>query len=419
MKKSSLLFTFQFALGYSGMQAMDGGAMNAAWFYDEQHPCKSANQMHQDKEWKKAAEEYEKFLLQGAGNEYDQEMARLNMAACIMAQGLPSKDWGSFDALVGIDKKQRISRELLADQKELKELVEQPDQKDTKKILVRTDKVGIGDIFHFLKAAVTLKKRTGWDIAVSVRPFLICALTDAAKDYKLNLISEQEAQPRVDYVTHIIGLLGHLEMSPASTNPEKVAFTASEKAAHAVYTKVSPVLDKGGKIVVVFLGENRQATLIGGKQLPRDPKKHGRHLSSAPFVELLKSHKTLTLMDCSTKESRVAVERGQEDQCMTLPDGDQPFDTIVALARIMSAKKGIITLGADNGPTNVFARALDNDAQNRMAFIIPNSGEYDMRMEGNGLKYKHMISNCWVYKCTTPDDQTKVIALAYKDMSPE
>ena len=68
------------------------------------------------------------------------------------------------------------------------------------------------------------------------------------------------------------------------------------------------------------------------------------------------------------------------------------------------------------GQTNVFARALDHDAQKRMAFIIPNPQENDMRMEGEGSKYKHMISDCWVYKCETPLDQTQVIENAYNDM---
>ena len=408
MKKRASIFAFQLFLLMSGpsIQAMDGGPMNADWFYSEENPFKSANQLHQDREWKKAAEEYKKILLQDVGNEYDKEMAQLNMSACLMAQRKPSKNWGSFDSLVGIDKKQRVSKELI-----------ESDQKSSKKVLVRTDKVGIGDIFHFLKSASDLKKKTGWDVTVSVRNFLKGTLGEAVKGYGLTLVGEKDDQPQVDYVTHMIGLLGHLEMSPASMGPDKVMFTAPEKAIQVVSEKVDPVLYEGNNIAVVFLGEDRQATLIGGKQLPRDTKKHGRHLLSAPFVQLLKKHKKLKLMDCGGKTSRVAVEGGQEDQCMIIPDEDQPFDTLVALARIMSVKKGIVGFGADNGPTNVFARSLDNNAQDRIALIIPNGGEYDMRMEGGGSKDKQMISNCWVYKCASPEDQTEVVGLAYDEMT--
>jgi len=408
MKKnfSKLVLSLSLLMSVPVAIAMEGGPMNADWFYSDENPFKSANQFHQRRDWKKAAQEYERLLQEDMGSEYDREMARLNMSACLMAQRQPSKDWGSFDALVGIEKKQRISKDLVSS-----------DQKGTKKALVRTDKVGIGDIFHFLKSAAVLKKKTGWDVTVSVRNFLKETLSDAVKSYGLNLVGEKDNQPVTDYVTHMIGLLGHLEMSPSSMNPEKVMFTAPEKAIQIVSEQVDPVLHEGNNIAVVFLGEDRQATLIGGKQLPRDVKKHGRHLLSAPFVQLLKKNKKLKLMDCGGKTSRVAIEGGQEDQYMIIPDEDQPFDTLVALARIMSAKKGIVGFGADNGPTNVFARSLDDKAQNRMAFIIPNSGEYDMRMEGEGSKYKQMLSNCWVYKCDSPEDQTEVVDLAYNEMA--
>lgn len=66
-------------------------------------------------------------------------------------------------------------------------------------------------------------------------------------------------------------------------------------------------------------------------------------------------------------------------------------------------------------------RALTKDVQCRMALIIPNgsqdTGEYDMRMEGEGDVYTQMISNCFVYKCATPADQAAVIEKAYQDMT--
>jgi hypothetical protein len=68
------------------------------------------------------------------------------------------------------------------------------------------------------------------------------------------------------------------------------------------------------------------------------------------------------------------------------------------------------------GQTNVFTRSLDHEAQDRMALIIPDAQDHDMRMEGEGSVYKQMISNCWVYKCKTPAEQTRVIEQAYNDM---
>lgn len=408
MSKRIIAATFHLSLLISGSSVMasEGGPMNADWFYGENHPFQLANRLHQDRVWDGAAEEYSKVLQQDVGTEYDKQMAQLNMAACLMAQRQPSEGWGSFDLLLGIAKEQRISKELI-----------ESDQKDAKTVLVRTDKVGTGDIFHFLKSAAVLKEKTGWDVTISMRDHLARTLFDAVQSYGLKIVSEKDEQPDVDYVTHMIGLLGHLEMSPASMNPEKVMFTAPERAHHAVSEKVDPVLARGDTLAVVFLGEDRQATLIGGKQLPRDKAKHGRHLLSAPFVELLKKHKEVTLMDCGGQSSRVAIENGQEDSYMVIPDEEQPFDTIVALARIMSVKKRIVGFGADNGPTNVFARSLDAQAQDRMAFIIPNSEEYDMRMEGEGSAYEQMISGCRVYKCKSLKNLTSIVDIAYRQMT--
>ncbi len=399
-----LLLTSLFVGGLA--YGMEGGAMNAEWFYAPENAFKAANELHQNREWQEASEKYKQLLEDQVGDSYDQEMARLNLSACLMAQRKSTKHWGSFDALVGVPEAQRISRKN----------VKNADQDGAKKVLVKTDNVGIGDIFHFLKAAQVLKQQTGWDVTVSVRNFLKDTLSDAMKAYSLGLVGEKDEQPTTDYTTHLIGLLGHLKMDPALMAPEEVMFTAPERAVNVVAHQIDPVLQQGNSLAVVFLGEDRQATLIGGKQLPRNNKKHGRHLFSEPFKRLLKKHPELTLMDCGGPSSRVAIDEGQEAQYMVIPDEDQPFDTIVALARIMSVTKGMVGLAADNGPTNVFTRSLDTEAQERMALIIPNAEEYDMRMEGDGEKYKQMISNCLVYKCRTPEDQIGVVDRAYNDM---
>lgn len=386
------------------------GPMNAEWFYSKQHKFAEANSLHQQQQWKPAAESYKKLLEdENIGSKYDRDMARLNLAACLMAQRQATEHWASFDALLNIEKSQRISSE---------EIDKAKDKIDRKTVLVRTDHVGIGDIFHFLSAAHELKKRTKWDVVVSVPNFLKGTLSSAAQGYDLKLVGAKDEQPRANYETHLISLLGHLKLSPSEMNPDKVMFTAPERAMNVVNNQIDPILAQGKIIVMVDRGEvGRQATLIGGKQLPRDINNHGRHLDSEPFKQLIRNHPNLMLLDCSGKNYRVTIDEDQKNQYMVIPDEEQPFDTKLALARIMSAKKNIIGFGPDMGQANVFLRALDNDAQNRMAIIIPNPTEHDMRMSGEGNLYKHMISNGWVYKCKTPDEQTKVVEQAYQNMT--
>jgi hypothetical protein len=395
------------------MEEQQQGPMNAEWFYGD-NAFKAANEFHQSQQWFNAEQEYCAGLIEDdMTSEYDRSMAHLNFAACRMAQGKESLSWRFFDNLIGIAGEYRLSRGR----------INSAGKEDKKTVLVKTNVVGIGDIFHFLLTAYELKKRTGWNVIVSVRDFLKETLRDAVQGYGLILIGEKDEQPKTDYTTHIIGLLGHLNMHPAATNPEKVMFTAPERAMNVVAEQVDSVLRQGKNLMAVFAGEDRQATFIGGKQLPRDTTKHGRHLTSEPFNRLLKKYPNLMLMDCGTSNGRVVIDEKQRNQYMILAQEERAFDTTIALARIMSyqkirhQKKEIVCIGADQGPANVFARSLDSDAQKRMAFIIPNAQESDMRMQGVGLMYKHMLSDCWVYKCQTPQDQGLMIEMAYCAMT--
>ncbi len=408
IKKSSIFsliaisFITQTMLGSSDKQSP--GPMNPDWFY-EKNDFTPANKYHQKRKWAKAEEAYALVLNEKATSEYDKSMAMLNQAACMMAQRKPSEGWKSFDQLIGIDKnKQLLSSTMQAGQ--------------TGSVLVRTDGVGIGDIFHFLSAAALLKKKTGLDVIISVRNFLKKPLSSAVTAYSLNFFDTNNPKSTT-YETHLIGLLGHLNIKPTDMCPEKVLFTAADDAIEKVNKQIEPILSQNKKLLTVFLGEDRQATLIGGKQLPRNKEAHGRHLDSKPFISLLQNNSDLSIMDGGNKSSQLKIEKQDEcsKQYMIIPDEITPFDMIIALGRIMSKDKNIYAIGADNGPTNVFSRALDQEAQDRMAFIIPNGQEYDMRMEGKGNKYKQMISNCWVYKCEKPTDQEKVVQQAYNDMS--
>ncbi len=383
------------------------GPMNAEWFYkgeDASFYC--ANVLHQNNDWKNAHQHYIDFFADNKKGipAYDRLMCNLNMGACLMAMQRPTTAWTAFDLLIDIP-----------EDKQLPPCIETCKPGNT--ILVRSDQVGIGDIFHFLTALDLLKKKTGLGVIFSVRNFLHSVLSSAVKAYGIKMIPEGEPAPEARYHTHIVSLLGHLNIRAKDLLPKEVVFIPFEKALGRVIDLVDPILSAGKRIGIVFLGENRQATLIGGKQLPRDITQHGRHLSSVAFELLLKNNPDLVLLDCGTKDSKVTVG-SEQNRVFCLANEERPFDTIVALGRIMSACSAgvMVGFGADNGPTNVFSRALDIDAQNCMSFIIPNAKEYDMRMEGEGDKYRQMLSNCWVYKCESPEMQCAVVERAYRDM---
>jgi hypothetical protein len=411
MMKARIGLVYVVCASSSMLMASQRGPMDAEWFYNPHNPFSKANNEQQNRRWGDAECAYKKGLEEGLGDDYDKNNAQVNLAACLFAQGEPSEGWASFDKLLGIPEDKQISQEKIENAK----------SEEKKSILILTNNVGIGDIGHFLKAGDELKKRTGWDVTISVPGFLKGTFSGPISAYGLNVVGARDPQPETDYATHLIGLLGHLKVKPADTAPEKVLLTAPDRAVNAVNEQIKPLLEQNKRIGIVFLGENRPATLIGGKQLPRDTTKHGRHLDSAPFQTLLRNHSDLVLIDCGNEKSRLVVDADQQDRCVQVAPEKEPFDTIVALALAMSVNNRIVAFGADNGPTNIFARALNREAQRRMALIIPNgskdNGEYDMRMEGEGSVYTQLISNCRVYKCETPQDQAAVIEKAYQDMT--
>lgn len=409
MKHSRILVLSVSMIGgmVMAMNQQQQGPMSAEWFYAQHNPFKTANDLHQARKWKEAEVAYKQKLEEGVGTEYDQDMAKLNLAACLMAQRESTEHWNSFDKLIGIPQENRLSQELLV-------------SKEKKSVLIRTDQVGIGDIVHFLATANVLKKkRPDWDVTVSVRPFLKNTISNVVQGYGCTLISEKDEQPKTDYTTHIIGLLGHLKMGPNDTKPDKFFLEAPERAKNVVNEQLKTVLEQGKTVLISFAGEDRQATLIGSKKLPLQPTDYGRQIHPIAFQLLLKKNPNLVLLDCGTPSSRIPVDENNKDRYMTIAKEEQAFDTIVALAAQMSANKKILAIAADQGPSNVFARSISTiDGQQRMAFIIPNPDQYDMRMEGEGSTYQQMISDCLVLKSNSSDvhDQYKVLKKALKKM---
>ncbi len=384
--------------------------MDSEWFYDKSTHYPKANRMADKRQWELAEKEYRKVFSKEEVGSYDSDMAILNEAAAQFAQGKSICGWAVFDEFGTPDENRWQGTNgvsLLGS------------------ILVKTDQIGIGDIFHFLKAVDELKKRSA-DITLSVKGFLHSALKGAAEAYKFTMKKPDEVNPE-DYsaTTHLVSLLGHLRMNPCQLAPEKVVLTTSDQAVGKITQAIAPYRAAKKKIAVVFLGENRQATVMGGRKL------HRRHLDANAFKKLLLRHPELIIMDCNTKNNRIFFIAGKdeedthttmfsefEERVVQLPDEDTPFDTIIAMG-LVANKMGTdyVGFGADNGPTNVFTRALSIDAQGRTALIVPDIDSGDMRMQGVGRSYKQGLSDCWVYPCDTPADQSEVILGAYEDMS--
>jgi hypothetical protein len=426
------LLTYILLLGVaSNLLASDGGPMNATAFYDEGSPFKQANDLYQERKWRTAEKAYRAAQARAASQEskseggtvtdYQYALGQVNSASCKFAQRQSTPDWVGFDVLIGIKEEQRLPVDL-------------NDIDDSESILVRSGNgVGFGDLSHFTATIETLRKQTDCKIIFSVRPMLIYALRKTAEDprYNVEIVSEKAAQPKTTYITHLVSLLGHLNITPAELIPSRVIFTTSDEAIKKTQDQIDPFLAAGQRVVAVFLGEKRPATLIGGKQLPHDETHHGRELSSSAFEALLKAHDEVVLLDCGTPKSRIQLEdQNNKDRLHILADETDAFDTTFALGYIMSKiyRPGnkqatsipIVGMGADNGPTNMAVGSIGVLAQDKFAFFIPNGqeedGEYDMRMEGNGSKYKQMLSNCWVYKCETPEQLTTVVERAYNDL---
>lgn len=392
--------------------------MNATWFYKKENPYAQANALLQLRNWRQAETEYQQLLAQKAGSEYDQNMAALNLASAQMAQRKASEHWQSFDKLCGISAKCRLTSE---------QLESLPTKKDGT-VIVHSDQVGIGDIAHFLPLLSILKKRGAPKVFFAVRDFMHAPLHGPSKAYEIDLINEKKADTVAGYHTHLIALYGLLQASPAQLACEKPIYTTTEEALHTMRNAINP--HEGHKMAILFVGEKRPATLIGGKQLPHNPEEHGRELDARAFEPLLKNQPTLLLLDCNPEKSRITfntigschLEMTPEykKRIVPLPVENKPFDSIIALGLIWNRdEERFVGFAGDNGPPNLFAHTLTKGAQKRFAFIIPNGKEYDMRMEGEGPQYTHMLSHCPVYCCKTPAEQASTIICAYKELTHE
>ena len=416
--RSRLLLTIALFVGsYAYGMEEKKGPMNAEWFYAEENPYAEANKALQEKKWERAENGYKFLLSAPEGSEYDQDMAALNLASAQMASRRPSKHWKAFGKLCGIAADRRLTQERLA-------YLTSGEAEGT--VVVRSDQVGIGDIAHFLPVIPMLKKAGVRDVRLAVRGFMHKPLQGPSEAYGMPLVNEKEADAVEGDHTHLLALYGLLQVSPANLRCEKAIYTTTERALGKIRESMASHASK--KIAIVFLGEDRAATLIGGKQLPHDPKEHGRALDAQSFEQLLRERPNLLLLDCNPEGSRVKFDGDDhtnlgmspdyQERVVPLPAEDEPFDSVIALGLIWNKEEGkLVGFAGDNGPPNLFSRTLTKEAQQRFAFIIPNGDEYDMRMEGEGDSYTQMLSHCRVYRCAKSEEQAATIAEAYKEIT--
>lgn len=390
--------------------------MDADWFYNPECPYKSANELYQNRQWQEAEHTYSALLAQNQGTVRDQAMARVNLATCQMAQRGSLSNWRAFDQVCANPTDPSVP---LAN------------EHDESIVLVKTDGIGIGDIAHFLPAVKFLKEVPGVKkVLLGLRAFLHAPFKTAAQQLDVQLVDEKDSAQlaTADRVTHLVALLGHLSLGTSLLRIEEPLLTADEKSVMRVKSTLDPKLEDRKHMCVVFVGENRAATLMGGKQLPRNPRTHGRQLNASAFEKLLQDNPELIVVDCNPSKSAITFnDEGEDnvrmsaifkDRVVRLPEEETPFDTTIALAQVMNIDRpSAVGFAADNGPANMFARALTKQAQRRFAYLIPNPQEYDARMEGEGECYTQMISNCRVYKCTSPDEQAETIEEALDDMT--
>lgn len=307
----------------------------------------------------------------------------------LMAYKKPTDCWVHCDALLDIRESQRISREK----------IDSLSVKENKIAFIKTDNSSLVDIFCFLPLVYELKKRTGWKVVMSVQESFKSILLGSVTGYGPDIVGGEDKQPMMDYIGHLMGLFGHLRMTPAAMRAERVMLTASDRAFRLVTQLINPILSQGKYIAAVFLDEHCPETL-----------------SSEPFKLLARNNSDLVIMDCGRENSRVSLDLDQKSQYVRLSEQEQTFDAIIALGRIMSVRGNVVGFGSDHERVNICVCSLSRDAQERMAFIVPDIQKYDVREEGEGVRYKQIISNCWVYQCNAFADQHKLVRRVYKNM---
>lgn len=419
MKK---LVSMTLFLSIVSVYAMDeqSNPMDSHWFYDEKNPYAKANQYMQHREWFDAEKIYGELLKNNIGNYYDQNKAKLNGASARLAQDMPSELWIGWDNLC------------IAEDRKIKGNIALQEKGTI--CFVGTDKMGIGDIAHFFGAINKLKKiAPHLDIKVTMRKFLHKAFEGPAKEYQVTLLDEKDPIPLEAKETHLVSLLGHLYIRPHELRPDRPIYTTSKNALSSVKNLLNALKKQSKKVCPIFLGENRQATLIGGKQLPHDTTHHGRQVNASALEVLLKD-KSIVLLDCNPEKSRIkfvkkdephlAMAQEFENRVVQLPHEEYAFDTTIALLSLINAAKKnekYISFCADNGPANLFIQGLAPEKRDEVAMIIPNENEYDVRMEGKMEKgthyYQHRILSCRVYRCKKPEQQGEVIMQAYNEIT--
>lgn len=386
------------------------GPMDANWFYGDS-PYYDANRICEKGKWKKAADLYETIRNQNDQRltqdnvfrfihdlspekiEYDKHMGLLNQGMCSLAQGQASPYLASVDFLVRIPEEKRISKQMV-DSGFLK----------GKSVLVRTDKINDEDCFYFLEAVNRFKQIAGCFIKLSVRSALMPLLSNFAKhNHSCDLVDEEKghlSRAKTHYVTHLVSLAGYLQLSPDELKSHNIIPVESEDAHAWLMETIKPHFERNKQIkniIITILGNTTQTTLLGGKKL---------------------AHYSKTLSECAfcVKGFDLLWFTYEDEWCEVISKGSQrqnSFDKLVSLAHYMNSNQNVLVFCIDTKISMILARFLDPEAQKRMSFVLANPHEINPFL---GDDRKHSSSNCYVYRCTSLEDQKILIKRVRGDM---
>ena len=380
-------------------------ADHSTWFYAVS-PYRDANECQERDEWERAIELYKKaekqqdFLcteddvfrfigeLNRGTTEYNYHMGRLNQAICEMARTNSSPDWQSLDFLRKIPLEKRISSGM----------INTHDLLAKKKVLVRTDGITINELFYFLNAIQQLRNRAKCYVMLSIKSSLRPVLEAFAGNWSFSLIDEEDVdEETVGYITHLVSLVGYLNLSPIELMPEEeISFEVPQEAKDFVDGDLKQFLSCHKhikRLLLVIPDRDKHVTSIGGR------KDCARSLTLEPFKELLREHINLGVIHYKRPKEKDFFDTEDERYIhgvFSCEEKKMAFDRLIALADYMNVHQNMRAFCCNGDESAVLLRYLKPDAQKRVTVYIENSADRNPLLAGNGNAYQHPTSNARV-----------------------
>lgn len=391
--------------------------MNSAQFYDNENVACEAYQCINNQEWTRAELAIQELLLSGKiTREKELALARINLASAQMAQGKSSSHWVAIDDLININDKKLLPADTLPQKDEV--------------VIVRTDVVGIGDIAHFLPALKHLIESEA-KIIVALRPYLIPTFGPECEKMGVICMDEEKELPEAKYHTHLVSFLGRYNLTPDQLAiQDGFAANISLDIESQVAAQANQFLQAGYDILLFYPGEHRQVTVTGGRKLPENPDDHGRELTPSALKELLRQNQNLIAIDMQPNKEGKPFDIGDENlqkRVVPVVKEQRAFDVHAEWSRLLNKcaerpqdchNHQIYGIGADNGPTNVGVRFLNQYGRNNFALVVPNPNCSDMRNEspGGGNVYRQRLSHIRIVKAESPEKQSDAFITALAAM---